>query len=116
MINAAHVILYTRDADALRAFFRDVLELPHVDSGGGWLLFALPPAEVAMHPADDEPSQELYLMCDDIDATVARLKGRGVEFDGDITDEGWGRLTRIVLPDGGRLGLYQPHHPTAYRA
>jgi catechol 2,3-dioxygenase-like lactoylglutathione lyase family enzyme len=116
MINAAHVILYTRDADALRAFFRDVLELPHVDSGGGWLLFALPPAEVAMHPADDEPSQELYLMCDDIDATVARLKGRGVEFDGDITNEGWGRLTRIVLPDGGRLGLYQPHHPTAYRA
>ena len=112
MINGTHAIIYSKDADALRAFFRDVLELPHEDAGGGWLLFALPPAEVAMHPAD-EGSVELYLMCDAIEATVARLRKKGVEFEGGVTDQGWGRLTTIVLPDGGRLGLYEPRHPTA---
>jgi predicted enzyme related to lactoylglutathione lyase len=114
MINGTHAIIYSKDADALRAFFRDVLELRHVDAGGGWLLFALPPAEIAMHPAEGEDSVELYLMCDDIEAAVARLREKGVEFDGGITDQGWGRLTTIVLPDGGRLGLYEPRHPTAF--
>lgn len=113
MINGAHAIVYSRDAEALRSFFRDVLELPNVDAGGGWLVFALPPAEIAVHPTDGESSHELYLMCDDVEATVARLRGRGVEFDGGVTDQGWGRLTTIRLPGGGRLGLYEPRHPTA---
>jgi catechol 2,3-dioxygenase-like lactoylglutathione lyase family enzyme len=113
MINGAHAIVYSRDVEALRAFFRDVLELPHVDAGGGWLLYGLPPAEIAMHPTDGESGLELFLMCDDIEATMARLRSRGVEFDGDVTEQRWGRLTAIKLPDGGRLGLYEPHHPTA---
>jgi catechol 2,3-dioxygenase-like lactoylglutathione lyase family enzyme len=113
MINGAHAIVYSRDAEALRAFFRDVLELPDVDAGGGWLLFALPPAEMAVHPTDGESGLELYLMCDDVEATVARLRSRGVEFDGDVTEQRWGRLTAIKLPGGGRLGLYEPRHPTA---
>jgi catechol 2,3-dioxygenase-like lactoylglutathione lyase family enzyme len=113
MINGAHVILYSHDAEALRAFFRDVLELPDVDAGGGWLLFRLPPAEVAMHPDEGEAHHELYLMCDDVEATVARLRARGVEFEGGISPRGYGLMTAIKLPDGGRLGLYEPRHPTA---
>lgn len=114
MINGTHAIVYSRDADALRSFFQNVLELPHVDAGGGWLLFALPPAELAVHPIVGESTVELYLMCDDIEATVARLRSKGVEFDGDVTDQGWGRLATIRLPDGGQLGLYEPRHPTAH--
>ena len=109
MITGAHTILYSPDADALRAFFRDVLELPAVDAGGGWLIFGLPPAELAAHPGEQSGS-ELYLMCDDLEATMAELRAKGVEL-GPVSDQGWGRVTTIALPDGGELGLYEPRHP-----
>jgi catechol 2,3-dioxygenase-like lactoylglutathione lyase family enzyme len=112
MINGAHVILYTTDPEGLRTWFRDVLGLPSVDSGDGWLIFALPPAEVAMHPTDGPPRHELYLMCEDVRATVGALSARGVEFTGPVTDQGWGLLTSIRIPGGGELGLYQPRHPS----
>jgi catechol 2,3-dioxygenase-like lactoylglutathione lyase family enzyme len=110
MIDGLHAILFTRDADALRAFFRDVLELPSVDAGGGWDIFGLPPAEVAAHPAE-ESGAELYLMCDDIEATVAQLETKGVALARPVSDEGWGLVTAIALPGGGELGLYEPRHP-----
>ncbi|WP_329315213.1 VOC family protein [Streptomyces sp. NBC_01262] len=113
MINGAHVIVYSRDAEADRAFFRDVLEYPHVDAGHGWLIFRLPPAEIAVHPTDGPESQELYLMCDDVDATVADLTAKGVEFTQPVTDARWGRLTRFRLPGGGEVGLYEPRHERA---
>lgn len=112
MITGSHVIIYSRDAEADRAFFRDVLQYPHVDAGGGWLIFKLPPGEVAVHPAEGQPSHELYLMCDDVVATVAHLKDNGVSC-GDVSDQGWGLLTSIRLPGGGDLGLYEPRHPRA---
>ena len=112
MIIGSHVIVYSRDADADRAFFRDVLNYPHVDAGGGWLIFKLPPAEVAVHPVDGAPSHELYLMCDDINSTVEDLTAKGVT-GAAVTDEGWGLLTTIRLPGGGELGLYEPRHPRA---
>ncbi|WP_419998737.1 VOC family protein [Streptomyces boninensis] len=114
MINGAHVILYSRDAEADRAFLRDVLGQKHVDAGGGWLIFKLPPAEVAVHPADGDPKHELYFMCDDVEATVAELTARGVEFTAPVTEQRWGRLTALRLPGGGEVGLYEPLHPTAY--
>jgi catechol 2,3-dioxygenase-like lactoylglutathione lyase family enzyme len=113
MIRGAHVILYSTDADADRAFLRDLLDLPAVDAGGGWLILQLPPAEVAVHPADTSGAVELYLVCDDVEATVADLTGRGVEFESPVSDQGWGLLTTIRLPGGGRLGLYEARHPTA---
>jgi catechol 2,3-dioxygenase-like lactoylglutathione lyase family enzyme len=112
MISGAHVIVYSRDAEADRAFFREVLEYPHVDAGGGWLIFKLPPAEVAVHPAEGTPSHELYLMCDDVNGTVETLAAKGVTC-GPVSDEGWGLLTSIRLPGGGELGLYEPRHPKA---
>jgi catechol 2,3-dioxygenase-like lactoylglutathione lyase family enzyme len=112
VITGAHAIIFTKNADAVRAFVRDVLEFPSVDNGDGWLIFALPAAELAAHPADDEGRHELYLMCDDIDATVADLRGKGVEFSRPISDERWGLITAIKMPDGGELGLYEPKHPT----
>ena len=114
MIRGAHVILYSTDAEADRAFLRDVLQLPHVDAGGGWLILQLPPAEVAVHPADTSGTVELYLVCDDVDETVAELSGRGVTFDGPVSDQGWGRLTTLRLPGGGKLGVYEARHPTAF--
>jgi catechol 2,3-dioxygenase-like lactoylglutathione lyase family enzyme len=114
MIRGAHVILYSTDADADRAFLRDLLDLPAVDAGGGWLILQLPPAEVAVHPADTSGAVELYLVCDDVEATVADLTGRGVEFESPVSDQGWGLLTTIRLPGGGRLGLYEARHPTAF--
>ncbi|WP_405725925.1 extradiol dioxygenase [Streptomyces sp. NBC_01537] len=113
MINGAHVIVYSRDAEADRAFFKDVLEYPHVDAGGGWLIFKLPPTEIAVHPTDGPESQELYLMCDDVDATVTNLAAKGVEFTQPVTDAGWGRLTRFRLPGGGEVGMYEPRHERA---
>src|SRR6202161_1727029 len=98
MISAAHVTIFTKNAEADRAFFRDVLGFKSVDAGGGWLIFALPPAEVAVHPSDGPPRHELYLMCDDIESTVAGLTERGVVTEGGITDQGWGLLTAIRLP------------------
>jgi catechol 2,3-dioxygenase-like lactoylglutathione lyase family enzyme len=114
MISGAHVIIYSNDADADRAFFRDILRFPNVDAGGGWLIFALPPAEVAVHPAAESGSHELYLMCDDIEATVGELKSSNIEC-GPVADEGWGLLTHVSLPCGGKLGLYEPRHPVPHR-
>jgi catechol 2,3-dioxygenase-like lactoylglutathione lyase family enzyme len=111
MITGAHAIVYSRDADADRAFFRDVLGFPSVDAGDGWLIFALPPAELAAHPADAGGRHELYLMCDEIEATVADLQAKGVEFTAPVSDEGFGLLTSLKLPGGGELGLYEPRHP-----
>jgi predicted enzyme related to lactoylglutathione lyase len=116
VLTGTHAILYAGDSDAARAFFRDVLELPYVDTGGGWLIFRLPPAEIGVHPPDGDaaPSgrHELFLTCDDIEATVADLRGKGAEFDGGITEQGWGRLVTMLVPGGGRIGLYQPKHLT----
>ena len=109
MINGIHAVLYTPDADALRAFLRDVLELRSVDAGGGWPIFALPPAEVAAHPAE-RPGTGLYLMCDDLEAAITQLEAKGVEI-GPVAEERWGRVTTLALPGGGELGLYEPRHP-----
>ena len=122
MINGAHLLLYSADADRDRAFLRDVLQFPSIDVGRGWLIFALPPSEVAVHPVNDAAGQrdgnehmigaELYLMCDDVRATVKALEARRVECAA-LTEEPWGTRTSIPLPSGGRIGLYQPSHPTA---
>jgi hypothetical protein len=114
MISGVHMIIYSTDAEADRAFFRDVLKLPSVDAGEGWLIFALPPAEIAAHPAVEGSTQEIYLMCDDITATVRELKSKNVEC-AEVQDEGWGLLTTISLPSGGSLGLYEPRHPVPPR-
>lgn len=116
MITGVHAVSFTKDAEGLRAFFRDVLGFPSVDAGGGWLIFALPPAELAAHPTDDEPHHELYLMCDDVLATVEELKARGVEFTRPISDEGFGLMTAMRTPDGGELSLYEPRHPSPLEA
>ena len=111
VINGAHAIIYSSDAEGVRALLKEVLELPSVDAGGGWLIFALPPAELAAHPTDGPSRQELYLMCDDIRATVAALEAKGVEFTGPIAEERWGLVTALKLPGGVELGLYEPRHP-----
>lgn len=107
-----HAILYSKKDDATRKFFKDVLGLSSVDGGRGWLIFEAPPAELAVHPTDGEEFHELYLMCDDIEKTVAELKAKGVETK-PIADQPWGRLTHIVMPSGDELGLYEPRHPVA---
>jgi hypothetical protein len=110
-ITGAHTILYSGDSEADRAWLADVLEMTSVDAGAGWLIFALPPAELAVHPASgDGGDAELYLMCDSIEKTMRELGDKGVEFDGPATDQRWGRVTKIVLPSGARLGLYEPRH------
>jgi catechol 2,3-dioxygenase-like lactoylglutathione lyase family enzyme len=114
MINGAHVIIYSADAAADRAFLRDTLGFPGVDAGAGWLIFRLPPAEIAVHPTDGASKHELYLMCEDIARTLQDLAARGVEPTGPVSDEGWGLLTSVSLPSGSELGLYQPRHPVAY--
>jgi catechol 2,3-dioxygenase-like lactoylglutathione lyase family enzyme len=113
MINGAHVIFYSRDAEADRAFIRDVLGFANVDAGDGWLIFKLPPAEVAVHPADGQASHELHLMCDDIEETLATLAGRGVKVS-PVAHMGWGARASIGLPSGSELGIYQPRHPIAH--
>jgi predicted enzyme related to lactoylglutathione lyase len=110
MITGVHVVRFTRDVERIRAFFEDVLELPAVDAGDGWLIFALPPAELAAHPADDGDRDALYLTCDDIEATIRELKAKGGELARPIHDESWGRVTAIRLPDGGEMPLYEPRH------
>jgi catechol 2,3-dioxygenase-like lactoylglutathione lyase family enzyme len=114
MINGAHVISYSRDADADRAFLRDALGFTGVDAGGGWLIFKLPPAEIAVHPADGEAKHEFYLMCDNIERLLAELTANGVEIARPVSDEGWGLLASIRLPSGSDLALYEPRHPIAY--
>jgi len=114
LISGAHVILYSSDAEADREFFRDILKFPYVDAGEGWLIFALPPSEVAVHPAEKSGSHELYLMCDDLKATIKALKEKKAKCSRPV-DEGWGVLAKVKLPGGGELGLYQPKHPLAQR-
>jgi hypothetical protein len=109
MIYGAHVILYSTNADADRAFFRDVLHYPFADAGHGWLIFALPPAEVAVHPSDAGGKHELYLMCDDVKALIAEMRAKSVACS-EVEEERWGSLTHVTLPGGGRLGIYQPKH------
>ena len=111
MITGAHVILFSKDPDSDRAFFRDVLGFKSVDAGGGWLIFGLPDAEAALHPAD-EANHELYLMCDDLSAEMAALTEKDITCS-EVEEARWGSITRIQLPGGGKLGLYQPKHPTA---
>jgi len=110
MINGVHAVIFSKDADRLRAFLRDVLGFTSVDAGAGWLIFALPPAELAAHPTNEGSHHELYLMCDDVHATVAELENKGVEFAHPVREEGFGLLTAIKLPGGGELGLYEPRH------
>ena len=111
-INGAHVVLYTSEPDAVRDVLRDVLRWRHVDAGEGWLIFALPPAEVGVHPAD-RPDHQLSLMCDDITATVKELRDQGLEIRGEPEDHGWGIETTLVLSGGLEISLYQPRHPRA---
>jgi predicted enzyme related to lactoylglutathione lyase len=112
MITGMHAIVFSPDAAKVREFFADVLNLRSVDAGGGWLIFALPPAELAIHPTDGYGRHELYLMCDDIQATLAELRAKGVAVARDVTDQGWGLLAAIRLPDGGEFPIYQPRHPS----
>src|SRR5256885_9822293 len=107
-----HAIVFSSQTDKVRAFFADVLGLPSVDAGGGWLIFALPPAELAVHPANGESHHELYLMCDDIHVTLAELGGKGAEVAREVSDQGWGLLAAIRLPDGSEFAIYQPRHPS----
>lgn len=108
-ISGAHSIIYSTNPEADRAFLRDVLRLTHIDLGDGWLIFGLPPAEVAVHPADSNGVHELYLMCDDIEALVSEMRKRGTACT-PVQDRGWGTLTQVTLPGGGSLGIYQPRH------
>jgi predicted enzyme related to lactoylglutathione lyase len=111
VINGIHALIYAQQAEEVRAFFRDTLGLPSVDAGKGWLIFALPPAELAVHPAD-EGAYELYLMCDDLHATMADLERRGVTFSQPVTEQSWGLVTSIRLPGGTEMRLYEPRHPS----
>jgi catechol 2,3-dioxygenase-like lactoylglutathione lyase family enzyme len=110
----SHVIIYSRDAEADRGFIADVLGFPHFDAGAGWLIFRLPPAEIAVHPTDGGEAHEFYLMCEDIEAALAKVSAAGAPVSGEITEAGWGRLASITLPSGARLPVYQPMHPVAY--
>jgi catechol 2,3-dioxygenase-like lactoylglutathione lyase family enzyme len=115
VIVGAHTIVYAEDADAARAFVRDVLGFDAVDAGGGWLIFALPPGELAFHPLEGTPSggsHELFFMCDDVERTVDELTARGVEFTTPVSDEGFGLTTRFRIPGAGEVGLYEPRHPS----
>ena len=114
MLRGAHVVLFSRDAEADRSFLRDVLRLPFVDAGRGWLIFALPPAEVAVHPADTGGTHELYLMCDDVHAFVATMKDKGVTCS-PVEEARWGSISRMPLPGGGAVAVYQPKHPSPGR-
>ncbi len=111
-VTGFHALVYTSEPEAVRAVFRDVFGWKHVDAGDGWLIFALPPGELAAHPAE-QPSHELCLMCDDLDSTVAELRAKGIEFDGEPKDEGFGITITMQLPGGAELLLYEPRHPTA---
>lgn len=111
-IIGVHALIYSKEDEATRRFFRDVLGFRAVDAGDGWLIFAAPPTEIGIHPADGPEHHELFLMCDDIEATVAELKQKGVST-GPIQERPWGRSTQLALPSGEELGMYEPRHPTA---
>jgi catechol 2,3-dioxygenase-like lactoylglutathione lyase family enzyme len=112
MISGAHVVVYSKNAEADRAFFRDVLKFKSVDAGHGWLVFALPPGEAAFHPADENSVHELYFMCDDLKAEMASLAKKNVKCS-EVQEARWGSITKMRLPSGAEVGLYQPKHPTA---
>lgn len=114
MIFGAHVILYSKNAEADRDFLRDVLGFSSVDAGHGWLIFALPPAETAVHPAEENGRHELYFMCDDLKAEISALQQKGIQCS-KVHQERWGSITRVQLPGGGQVGLYQPKHPMALK-
>lgn len=116
MINTVHVIVYSHEAEAVRAFFANVLGWESVDAGGGWPIFALPPAELAVHPTEGPDRHELYLMCADLEATLAELKAHGVEAPDPISEERWGRITEVQIPGAGTIQLYQPAHPSPIRS
>jgi hypothetical protein len=113
MFSGLHLLLYSTNPDADRAFLRDVLELPYVEDAPGWLIFKAPPGELAVHPTDGPPVTELHLMCDDIEATTAALTAKDVQV-AEVHEERWGRATSLTLPSGATIGLYQPKHRTAY--
>jgi predicted enzyme related to lactoylglutathione lyase len=115
MITGIHAIVFSPQAEKARAFFADVLGLSSVDAGGGWPIFALPPAELAVHPTDGDGHHQLYLMCDDIHATLAELRGRGAEVLREASDQGWGLVAAIRLPDGSEFPIYEPRHPSPLR-
>jgi catechol 2,3-dioxygenase-like lactoylglutathione lyase family enzyme len=112
MIIGTHALFYSRDAEKDRAFLRDVLGFKGVDAGEGWLIMKLPPAEIGVHPTDEEPYSELYFICDDIDVTISELKSKGIKCS-EVRNAGWGRLTQITLPSGATMGMYQPRHELA---
>jgi catechol 2,3-dioxygenase-like lactoylglutathione lyase family enzyme len=112
VITGVHAIVFSPDAEKVRTFFADVLGMTSVDAGGGWPIFGLPPAELAVHPTDGSGHHELYLMCDDINATLAALRSKGADVARDVSEERWGRLAAIRLPDGAELALYEPRHPS----
>ncbi len=112
MITSMHAIIYSKDAEGVRAFLGDVMGLSSVDAGGGWPIFAGPPLEIAAHPTEGATSHELYLICDDVHATVAKLAERGIETTMPVSDRGWGLATQIRLPGGDEIGLYEPRHPS----
>ena len=114
MINGVHVVVYSTNAEADRAFFRDILGFVSVDAGYGWLIFGLPPAESAFHPAEKNDRHELYLMCDDLGGEIATLRAKGVEC-AEVVEASWGSITKIRLPGGGEIGLYEPKHPRPQR-
>jgi catechol 2,3-dioxygenase-like lactoylglutathione lyase family enzyme len=111
MIVGAHIIIYSRDAEADRAFFRDILRYPFVDAGHGWLIFALPPAELALHPSDENGAHQLYFMCDDVKTFIGEMQRRGVECSA-VHEQAWGSVTSVTLPGGGSVGVYQAKHPS----
>lgn len=113
MITGVHALIYTKQAEQVREFFKKTLKFPTVDAGHGWLLFALPPAEMGIHPTDKNGSYDLYLMCDNIEKTVAELTKQGARFPRGITTAGWGKVTALELPGGLEMGLYEARHPTA---
>ena len=111
MINGAHVVIYTKDPEADRAFFRDVLKFSAVDAGHGWLIFAMPPCEAAFHEAESNDRQELFLMCDDLAEIVKDLKSKKVKIS-DVSEQRWGKVAKLALPGGGKIGIYEPSHPS----
>jgi hypothetical protein len=114
-ITGVHALLYTSEPEAVRAVLRDVFGWAHVDAGEGWLIFALPPAELGVHPSEHLVRRDLSVMCDDLEATMAELRAKGIEFAGEPEDEGWGICVTMLLPGGTELLLYEPRHPTAIR-
>lgn len=111
MINGAHIVIYTKDPEADRAFFRDVLKLSSVDGGHGWLIFAMPPLEAAFHDSEKNDQHELFFMCDDIAATLKELESRKVKVS-DVSEQRWGKVAKFELPGGGKIGVYEPKHPS----